>query len=481
VDAIVNWLWQGIVVALGAAALLRVIGPARANARYTTLWIAWLSILAIPIAPLIWAAVYPFDVGDSLPTVTPVTGMVSVPLDGLWRSGLLAMWGLWSAIFGVRILIALAALRSARSGCRPLSRDREMRLRSWVRIHATGRRTRVVVSSSVRSAAVLGAGSPLIAIAPALLETLDDDDLDRVVIHEWAHVRRYDDVAHLIQVIGRAAAGWHPALWWIDRQLHLEREVACDQTVVSITGSVKSYAFCLTKLASMPAPPGRWLPAVGVLSSFGLRARIVRILRFGHDATRPTSWRRAYLAGAALCVMALAVSTTHLVDTKVAVQDLPRIEGLPASSNAASNRTSAGDRRQRATEPVAVSASPSPGQPVTRLTTSIHVDRGTRTPTHQPSSQASLEAAAHPVESRSLEGLSLVTPAARLASTGDVSRGGDEPDVQLQADSGNTIASGSPWSLAADAGKAVGRTSRDKAVATAGFFTRFGRSVARSF
>ena len=37
-------------------------------------------------------------------------------------------------------------------------------------------------------------------------------------------------------------AGWHPALWWIERRLHLEREIACDEIAVPLTGSAKAYA-----------------------------------------------------------------------------------------------------------------------------------------------------------------------------------------------------------------------------------------------
>jgi beta-lactamase regulating signal transducer with metallopeptidase domain len=478
VDAVVNWLWQGSLVALAAAAMLHVIGPARANARYILLWIAWLSVLAVLIAPLVWVAAPSADSGP-VQAVTMATGMVSIPLDGLWSSALLALCGVWSAVFGVRIVLAMVALRSARTGCHPLPHDRETRLRCWTRVGTTGRRTRVVVSSSVRSAAVLGNGSPLIAIAPALLETLDDDELDRVVIHEWAHVQRYDDIAHLIQVIGRATAGWHPALWWIDRQLHLEREVACDETVVSITGSVKGYASCLTKLASLPVPPVRSLTAVGVLSSYGLRARIVRILRFGHDAAHPMTWRRLCLAGTALCVIALGVSTTRLVDTSIPAQDLTRVAGPPAPGGDATPDHDG----HRAAAPVAVASHGSPRPPAAGPTTSTRANRGARTPAGQQNSEPAMDAAPPPLASKSLEGASLLTTASRSNLTGstDLSNGEDVPDVLPQPDSDNTIPPGSPWNLAADAGKAVGRMSRDKAVATAGFFTRFGRSVARSF
>jgi hypothetical protein len=179
--------------------------------------------------------------------------------------------------------------------------------------------------------------------------------------------------------------------------------------------------------------------------------------------------------------MALGVSTTHLVDTSIPAQDLTLIDGLPAPGDTALDNSG-----QRATAPVTVvsesvrQASPRP--PVTGPATPTPANRGIRTLARQQSSEPSMDAAP-PLASASLDGVSLLIPASRanFASNGDLASGGDEPDVPSQADSGDTIPPGSPWNLAADAGKAIGRTSRDKAVVTAGFFTRFGRSVAKSF
>ena len=125
----------------------------------------------------------------------------------------------------------------------------------WRRVRRDGRRATLVLSDSVTTAAVLGWGSPMIAVAPSLVRTLDADELDRVLIHEWAHVQRRDDLVNILQIVVRIIAGWHPALWWIDRRLHIEREIACDEITVAVTGSPKSYAQCLMKLASLRGTP----------------------------------------------------------------------------------------------------------------------------------------------------------------------------------------------------------------------------------
>ena len=96
---------------------------------------------------------------------------------------------------------------------------------------------------------MIGLGPALIAVSPEALERLTDDELDQVVLHEWAHVQRRDDYARLIQLAIRSVAGLHPAVWWIGRRLEIEREIACDDYAVNVTGGARRLAVSLTKLA----------------------------------------------------------------------------------------------------------------------------------------------------------------------------------------------------------------------------------------
>ena len=109
----------------------------------------------------------------------------------------------------------------------------------------------------------------------AFLASLSDADLDRVVVHEWAHVQRRDDLTQHVQWLVRVVAGWHPALWWLGRQMDLEREVACDEIAVSQTGTAKGYAQCLVTLAGLSNGPARPLPVLAVSPS-RLQRRLVR-------------------------------------------------------------------------------------------------------------------------------------------------------------------------------------------------------------
>ena len=225
-DTVLNWVWQGVVVAAALFLMLRALEGVRANVRYIVCSLALLIVLTIPV---LWSLSSTSD--ESQYTVQSSVGpIVSVPAAP-WASAtaMLGLWFAWMGVQGFCVSKALIGLRRARRACRPFPTDVEERLRHWVDVGKEQRRACLMVSDRVGRAAVLGCGTPIIAVAPALIERLSADELDSVIIHEWAHVQRRDDLATLLQLAIHVVAGWHPAVWWIERRLQIEREVACDE------------------------------------------------------------------------------------------------------------------------------------------------------------------------------------------------------------------------------------------------------------
>ena len=276
-DSALNWLWQGLIVAVATALLLHVIPRTRPQARYCLIWVAIVCVGTLPIIAL--------GIASSATTIpmaalsSPPTAVVSLP-PSWWTSdtAALAIWALWIATALAGSVRALATLARATRNSQPLATPIETRLSHWHRVRGRGRAARLGVSTAVPAAAVLAGRPPIIAIAPALLTDLSDDDLDRVVIHEWAHVQRRDDVSVIAELGVRILVGWHPAIWWLERQLHAEREAACDDLAVSVTGSARAYAECLATLAERRVAWLQPMPAVGAIARSGLRDRVVRIL-----------------------------------------------------------------------------------------------------------------------------------------------------------------------------------------------------------
>jgi hypothetical protein len=331
------------------------------------------------------------------------------------------------------------------------------------------------VSVEVRAAAVIGCGSPIIAVAPALIQHLTADELDRVAIHEWAHVQRGDDLATAVQLTVRALAGWHPAVWWLDRRLRAEREAACDEMTVALTGSSKAYAACLLKLASLPFGGGDSLPALGVLSSPSLTTRIDRIV----SRTGNGCWVRSRI----ICVVVLAgisiaVGSLRIVEAVVASSERTAVQvvyPLKSSPAAADNRYAIADasvRRQVSSNPrttVAFNSLARTREP--RLEVSTPESIAAR------SNDAVLDLASSPPPTASgAPALSAGSPAVEATNAAS-------PDPLLQASPIQMadVTRAVPWRAAAGAGIAIGQRSKDGGLATARLFSRFGKQIADSF
>jgi hypothetical protein len=383
------------------------------------------------------------------------------------------LWTSWSL---VRLGHALLHLRAAKRRCSELSPARQNCLPRWLALRDQGRRARLVVSDDVRTASVLGLTSPAIAVAPTLLRVLNSDELDCILVHEWAHVQRRDDFARLLQVLLRATTGLHPAIWWIDRQLHIDRETACDDWTINLTGSAKRYAACLTKLAAHNLALREAILLPAALSPGDLTRRVTQLL----DRRRSTSTKQPItftaLSLSLLIALGMFVAGIQFIrpkapDTRIAAAAIavpavpqsltsPMPRPAPASS---SNARQPMPRRQRSNPETAT-----PGIPQI-----VAVGNGTKAPTQSPEIQ--------PPDRIAVSRTSDTPGASPPASPSDLT----EPIGEEQPAPGAPVATGqgsnTPWGAAADAGVSIGKGSRQAGVATAGFFSRLGKSIARRF
>ena len=468
-DAVLNWLWQGCVVALALLVMLRLLERARANVRYVVCWAALLLVVALPALPWLGS----LGLRQDALGLPPPVAIVSVP-DAWWTSGtvMAVVWTVWASVYAVRFAWAMVALRRARERSRAFPAQVETLLPHWRQIRDEGRRPMLVLSDTVTTAAVLGCGAPVIAVAPSLVRTLDADELDRVLIHEWAHVQRRDDLVNILQVVVRIVAGWHPAAWWIDRRLHIEREIACDEMTVELTGSARSYAACLVKLAGLKGATRTALAAPAVVTASGLRGRVTRIV--SRRAFIAPLWSRGLAAGvvSALCAVSVGVGGLTLVEATVLA--------LPFESLGA---IGAGVERNAAiaTPTIPPRVEPAPSLRQGRAATPLSPRPNAKEPPPVTPAAADPEPLpSNPAGAVNPEGLRAIPHS--IADTTAVAPPAAVVDaVPTEPTEVTAESERSPWSAAADGGAAIGRQSKEAGVATAGFFTRFVRRVAGSF
>ena len=299
-DALLNWLWRGMLPAIALSIFAKACGPALdANRRYRLWWLTLAAILVSPALSVFGSVTVP-DGGLSMsaaPVALPAGAEASTPI-------IIGLWALLSVVAVLRVVLALLRVRRVARACSPFPAEREIALRHWNALRGKSG-TRLVVSKDVRSAAALGVWSPVIAVNPQVVAALDDEELDQIVVHEWAHVERRDHSLNALEHFMLAVFSVHPAIWWTGRQLRLEREVACDERVVSIVGSTKRYAACLLKLKALAGPKTDTLPAPTALTRSQLTTRIHRLLDARRQSNGP-GFRLAGALGAAIVVLTSA-------------------------------------------------------------------------------------------------------------------------------------------------------------------------------
>jgi beta-lactamase regulating signal transducer with metallopeptidase domain len=216
-------------------------------------------------------------------------------------------WVLFSALMLYRLGFAYARLRRVKRGLAPLV-DAGVEL-----LIADSQRPVVVgIASDLTMPCVLGFAKPAIALPAKLAAELSREDLERIVRHEHAHVRRWDDVANALQLIVQAVMCLNPAVHLIGRSLNVEREIACDDFAVEPLAERVQYAKCLTHIAINGFGRARALPAPGFFfNRKQLMVRVERLLERGHNGSTSIAVAARY-ALVALALVAIAVARVQL-------------------------------------------------------------------------------------------------------------------------------------------------------------------------
>ena len=183
----------------------------------------------------------------------------------------------------------------------------------------------VATSPSISSPMALGILRPIIVFPADLVEKLSADKLTLILMHELAHVRRWDNLTRLLHRLVSAVLFFHPAVWLCGRMLRREAEQACDDLVVCTTGRSEAYARGLAHVAERAAHLNPLISRIPTMNAFAatesdLALRIRRALGGG---ARRMGMRTRVLAAVLLCPLAAVTlpscGTTYKV-SKVAAE-----------------------------------------------------------------------------------------------------------------------------------------------------------------
>ena len=320
--ALLHLLWQGALVAGVLAAALHLIDRKNAAMRYALSCLALAALLAFGVGTAVriyepaGEAISNLEAVDSgFPATVaqdPVapTGVPILELLRLYAPQIVFVWLIGVALLSIRLGVTWFRAR------RLITAEAVPAAESWqevVRRLSTSLRlvrpVRLLESAAVEVPSVIGWLRPVILIPVSSLSGLTPDQLEMILAHELAHIRRHDFLVNLVQSIAETLLFYHPAAWWISRQIRIERENCCDDLAVAVCGNALHYARALTMLEEL-----RRAPASAVAANGGsLFARIRRIVTRTEEGRLVNGWT-AFAAAIGLVVLMSVASIPMLAD-----------------------------------------------------------------------------------------------------------------------------------------------------------------------
>jgi beta-lactamase regulating signal transducer with metallopeptidase domain len=304
--ALLHSLWQGALVGLLLAAVLSLLRGRAANVRYAASCAALALMLLLPAATFLRhggpsRAAEVDEMSLQTPPYSDVgsesarEGRAGGRADGASASAgrtirqpmlkarlapllpwLVSAWLLGVLGLTVRVLGGLVyARRLTRCENRPTGSEWQGRLEHLSKCLILRRAVLLLESQLVRVPTTVGWLHPVILLPASAFTGLTPQQLESVLAHELAHIRRHDYLVNLFQVLVETLLFYHPAAWWVSGQVRSEREHACDDLAVSVCGDAVAYARALTTMERLR----KSAPLLAVAADGGkLHGRIRRLL-----------------------------------------------------------------------------------------------------------------------------------------------------------------------------------------------------------
>jgi len=297
---LLHFVWQGAALAAFLAAILAFVSSA--ERRYALSVVALVLMVAAPVATftVLWksAALTPLA---EMPTQGASKMAVATSHQITSRSPSLAtvqttqpdvlFWFVQIWFAGVLLL----SLRTAggfilvehlrRREVKDVSGRLQQRCLALQRRLGIDRAIRYCECLRLDAPAVIGWFSPVVLLPVMALTGLSEEQLEIVIAHELAHVRRFDSFVNVFQVAAETLLFYHPAIWWVNRKIRAERENCCDDLALTTCGNAVEYARALATMEQWRTTP---MLAMGA-NRGSLTVRVGRLLGVGTLGTRVRS------------------------------------------------------------------------------------------------------------------------------------------------------------------------------------------------
>ena len=291
--------WQGTLVAAGLWCVLGVLGGRSSQARYGAACLALGLMIALPLATFAHLASVEYRMRAAYegPAVAIGPGMVvrvgagelsapwperiAVALDHALPWMMMA-WFAGVVLFVGRLNVGLMVARRMRSVATTAPpAELQQAFDALRRRLGVARAVRLMHSALVQVPTVIGWLRPVVLVPASCLTGLSTMQIEAVLAHELAHIRRHDYLVSVMQSVIETLLFYHPAVWWVSRQVRRERECCCDELAVAVGGDRLAYARALSVLAERRS----YSPEFALGANGGvLKMRIKRLLGCKEDS-----------------------------------------------------------------------------------------------------------------------------------------------------------------------------------------------------
>ncbi|MGH9486799.1 MAG: M56 family metallopeptidase [Terriglobales bacterium] len=332
--ALIQFLWQAALVAVLLLAGQPWLRRHSANARYLA---GCLALVALPLAfagtLFRLASTGGGATGAGWLAATPAFTLKAAPwLVGIWAAGMICC--------GAYALAGWAWAQRIRHGVEGSAAEVPQGWRAELAQLAArlgvGRRVQLARSSRVSGPCTLGWLRPVILLPLNAFESLPGAQLRALLAHELAHIRRHDYLVNLAQRALEVIFFFHPAVWWLSRQVSESRELCCDDLAIAGCGDRAAYARALVELAAWQSEHATAHEPAQALAAGGgaLGARISRLLGRPAEGGSRRGWRMSVgMALVAACGLWLLSASAQWV-APAAAPAVPTAPAPPAAPRA---------------------------------------------------------------------------------------------------------------------------------------------------
>ena len=296
---LIHFLWQGVLVAAVLKALLSLISYQKSQLRYALSTLAMLANLILPAVTFF--LVYDIDYRQvthlvyALPLLDQSLYLEQIQTN-VWYIEwleylplLTIVWLSFVIVLALKLIIELYNVnRLPLQGCSAADATLQKRFDSLMTQVGLSRHIPLLLSSKTDVPMAIGWLKPVVLIPFSMISGLTPQQLDMLLLHELAHIRRHDYLVNFLQTLVEITLFFHPGVRWVSKQMRNEREYCSDDIAVQHCGSPLAYAHTLADTASLCVKHRHnTIPNMAMAASGGdLKQRVVRLLDHQQHCTK---------------------------------------------------------------------------------------------------------------------------------------------------------------------------------------------------